>query len=182
MSRAAELLAQLHELGVTATLTPAGKVAIEPDSRVPDPLWTELTAHRDELAELLAQVHARTALVPEPWRADPAKIPRHAKVGEDPRPDLDRSDLWERLLRFPLDADDPLGVYGRLLGARARGAVLEVRAGRWKLAPTLDPTERVSVWATRSDWDRDAAIWLKPESREVVALLALLPVPAESQR
>lgn len=130
------------------------------------------------------QPDEQSARVPlsESWCADPACVPWHPEAGEDPRPDLAGSDLWERLLRLPLDADDPQGVYGRLLGARACGAVLELGAGRWKLAPSLDPTERVSVWATRADWDRDAAIWLKPKSREIVALLALLPVPEEARR
>ncbi len=120
--------------------------------------------------------------VSESWRADPASVPWRHEVGGDPRPDLAGSDLWEWLLRLPQDDDDPQGVYGRLLGARACGAILELRAGRWKLAPTLDPTERISVWATRADWDRDAAIWLKPKSREIVALLAMLPVSEEARR
>lgn len=180
MTRAAELLEELHHLGVGVTLTPAGKVHVEPEGLVPDPLWPELRAHRDELAELLTQP-PRSEL-PLFWRADPASLTWPSPAGEDPRPDLPGSDLWERLLHLPLDADDPQGVYGRLLAARACGAVLDLRAGRWKLAPTLDPTERVSVWATRADWDRDAATWLQPKCREIVTLLGRLPIPEEARR
>jgi hypothetical protein len=55
-------------------------------------------------------------------------------------------------------------------------AAAELKA---RLAPTIDPTERLSVWQTRSDWDRDVETWLKPKSRELAALLGQLPVPAE---
>lgn len=181
MTRAVELLKELHNLGVGVTLTPAGKVHVEPDGLVPDTLWPELKAHRDELAELLAQPHQPE--LSESWSADPSAMAWPANVGDDPRPDLPASELWAALLLFASgDAAKPNGVYGRLLGARACGAVLEWRNRHWKLAPTLDPTERISVWATRADWDRDAAIWLKPKSREIVALLALLPVPQETRR
>lgn len=180
MTRAVELLEELRHLGVGVTLTPAGKVHVEPHTLVPDALWPDLKAHRDELAELLAQPpHSELS---ESWRADPSAMTWPSSVGEDPRPDLAGSALWTRLLHLPLDADDPHGVYGRLLGARACGAVLEWRNTCWKLAPTFDATERMSIWATRADWERDAAIWLKPKSQEIVALLRLLPVPEETHR
>jgi hypothetical protein len=76
------------------------------------------------------------------------------------------------------DATDPYGVYGRLLAARACGAILEWRGNRWKLAPTVDPTERLSVWQDQAAWDRDAERWLRPRSREIAALRRQLPVPA----
>jgi hypothetical protein len=176
VSAAAELLAELRSLQVEASLNPEGRLKLRPASRVPEALLAELRAHRDELVELVAQVPARS----EPWQADPPAMPWHTQPGEDPRPDLPDSALWTRLLQLASgDADDPHGVYGRLLGARACGAVLERRGGRWRLAPTIDPTERLSVWQTRSDWDRDVETWLKPKSRELAALLAQLPVPVE---
>ncbi len=114
--------------------------------------------------------------VPETWQADPPSMPWHTRPGEDPRPDLPGTDLWAGLLQLSArDADDPRGVYGRLLGARACGAVLARRGNRWVLAPTMDPAERVSIWATRADWERDAERWLRPKSREIVALLGQLP-------
>jgi len=126
---------------------------------------------------------ARPVPVPEPWRADPPDVLWPSQVGQDPRPDLAGSELWARLLQLASgDAGDSQGTYGRLLGARACGAVLERRAGRWRLAPTLDLTERLSTWQDRESWNRDAATWLKPKSREIVALLAMLPVPEEARR
>lgn len=111
---------------------------------------------------------------------------RHALArapGEDPRPDLPGTELWALLLQFASDdACDPQGVYGRLLGARACGAVLERSKGRWTLAPTIDPRERLSVWADRESWDRDAESWLTPTSRAIVTLLGRLPVPEEAGR
>jgi hypothetical protein len=161
----AELLAELRSLQVEASLNPEGRLKLCPASRVPEALLAELKAHRDEVVELLAQGPAPS----EPWRADPPDVLW---------PDLPGSALWARLLGLAAgDADDPQGTYGRLLGARACGAVLERRGGRWRLAPVLDPTERVSVWATKADWDADAERWLRPKSREIVSLLGQLPAP-----
>lgn len=100
------------------------------------------------------------------------------RVGTDPRPDLPGNEQWAALLRLARgDADDASGVYGRLHGARCCGAVLESRRRRWKLAPTIDPTERLSVWESHEAWDRDAAKWLRPYSRQIVELLDQLPLP-----
>lgn len=117
-----------------------------------------------------------------PWQtASEPTPPRPGLVGEDPRRDLPGSELWAALLQLAsADAGDPLGVYGRLHAARCCGAVLESRSGRWKLAPTIDPTERLSVWESREAWGRDAANWLLPRSRHIVKLLAQLPSPSES--
>jgi hypothetical protein len=168
----AELLAELRSLQVEASLNPEGRLKLCPASRVPEALLAELKAHRDEVVELLAQGPAPS----EPWRADPPDVLWPSQVGQDPRPDLPGSALWARLLGLAAgDADDPQGTYGRLLGARACGAVLERRGGRWRLAPVLDPTERVSVWATKADWDADAERWLRPRAREIVSLLGQLP-------
>ena len=117
------------------------------------------------------------------WQADPSDLAWPSPVGEDPRADLPGGELWTALFRLAAgDADDPGGTYGRLLGARACGALLERRAGRWKLAPTIDPTERLSVWADRESWDRDAESWLKPRSREILLMLAQLPPPDEGPK
>ncbi|MDA8394215.1 MAG: hypothetical protein M0T72_03065 [Candidatus Dormibacteraeota bacterium] len=125
------------------------------------------------LRELMAQRGREST-----WTADPPAVSWHTPPGEDPRTDLPGSDLWARLLLLAAgDADDSSGVYGRLLGARACGAVLQWRAGRWRLAPTLDASERLSVWADREAWDADARRWLKPRAQELVALLAQLPAP-----
>jgi len=168
----AELLAELRSLQVEASLNPEGRLKLCPASRVPEALLAELKAHRDEVVELLAQGPAPS----EPWRAGPPGALWPSRVGQDPRPDLPGGELWTSLLQLASgDADDPHGVYGRLLGARACGAVLERRGGRWRLAPVLDPTERLSVWATKADWDADAERWLRPKSREIVALLGRLP-------
>ena len=163
------LLERLSAVGVTVRLSRPGRIALAPVARIPDELRAEVVAHKGELAELVER-QART------WEADPSTMPWHTRPGEDPRPDLPGTDLWAALLQLAAgDADDPRGVYGRLLGARACGAVLEWRSGRWKLAPTMDPAERVSTWATRADWERDADRWLRPKSREIVALLGQLP-------
>lgn len=133
------------------------------------------------LRELMAQREARRpdpAHVEVAWSADPAAMPWHTPPGEDPRPDLPDSDLWARLLLLASgDASDPHSTYGRLLGARACGAVLERRGKGWKLAPTLDPSERLSVWADEPAWQADAERWLRPRAAEITALLAQLPPP-----
>jgi hypothetical protein len=160
MNAAAELLAELRSLQVEARLNPEGRLALRPASRVPAALLAELKAHRDEVVELLA----RGPAPPTPWQADPSALSWSSQVGEDPRPDLPGSELWTRLLQLaPGDADDPHGVYGRLLGARACGAVLQLAAGRWKLAPTIDPGERLSTWHDRESWEVDFDRWLKPK-------------------
>lgn len=172
----AAILERLAQLEVEARPAAGGMIALEPGGRTPTDLRQEILAHKPELLAILER-QART------WQADPPAMPWHTRPGEDPRPDLPGTELWACLLHVASgDASDPQGVYGRLLGARACGAVLEARAGRWKLAPTLDPTERVSVWATRADWDRDAATWLQPKCREIVTLLGRLPIPEEARR
>ena len=109
------------------------------------------------------------------WTADPSAL-RWNPLGEDPRPDLEGSELWARLLQLASgDAADPYGVYGRLLGARACGAVLERRGKGWRLVPTVDPSERLSVWADQAAWDADAERWLRPRAAEITALLRHLP-------
>ncbi len=138
------------------------------------------------LRELMAQREARgedpgvAAPVEPTWTVDPPDelAPWPRPLGDDPRPDLEGSALWSRLLQLAAgDADDPGGVYGRLLGARACGAILERQGKGWRLAPTLDPGERLSVWANRADWEADAEKWLKPRAAEIVALLRQLPAP-----
>lgn len=178
MSRAAELLEALRLVGATAELTVEGKVSIGPADLVPAGLMTELKANRDALAAELAQ---QRGSVSGAWRADPASLAWPSQVGEDPRPDLPGSELWGTLLTLAAgDWDDPRGTYGRVLGARACGALLERQAGRWKLAPVIDPSERLSVWQDRESWDRDAATWLGPRTKEITALLRQLPAPARS--
>jgi hypothetical protein len=167
------ILERLEALGVSVSLTGDCEhpLRLAPADRIPLELRPEVVAHKAELAELVA----RQAGV---WQADPSALAWPSNVGEDPRPDLAGSELWTALLQLASgDADDPQGTYGRLKAARACGAVLELRAGRWKLAPTIDPTERLSTWQDRETWDRDAATWLKPKSGEIVDLLRRLPVP-----
>ena len=169
-SPAAELLEELHRLGVEAVPTDHGTLKVRPADRIPAPVLAELRLHRDEVLELLERQRA--------WQADPTSMPWHTRPGEDPRPDLPGSDLWSRLLLLAAgDADDPGGVSGRLLACRACGGVLEARGRRWRLAPTVDPSERLSVWADRQAWDRDAEKWLRPRAQEIAALLGQLPPP-----
>ena len=165
------LLERLEAMGVRVRLTGDAEhpVRLAPADRIPAELRLELVARKLELAALVER-QART------WQADPAAMPWHTRPGEDTRPDLPGTDLWAALLQLAAgDADDPRGVYGRLLGARACGAVLQRRGSRWVLAPTIDPTERLSTWQARSDWDRDAERWLRPRAREIMVLLAQLP-------
>lgn len=128
------------------------------------------------LRQLMGELESR-----RPWQiADQPTPPPSGLVGEDSRRDLPGSELWGALLQLAsADAGDPLGVYGRLHAARCCGAVLERRSGKWKLAPTIDPTERLSVWESREAWDRDAANWLLPRSCDIVKLLTQLPSPSE---
>ena len=163
------LLERLSAVGVTVRLSGPGRIALSPVALIPDELRPEVVAHKAELVELVER-QART------WQADPSDLAWPSQVGEDPRPDLSGTELWARLLQLASgDADAPQGIYGRLLGARACGAILERRNGRWKLAPTIDPSERLSTWQDRESWDADAERWLKPRSREIVALLGQLP-------
>ncbi len=170
----AAILERLQALGVIVepTSDPEHPILLRPADRIPVAMRPEIAALKTELAELIS-------LAPSPaWQADPSRMPWPRPLGDDPRPDLKGSDLWSDLLLLASgDADDPRGVYGRLLGARACGAVLEWRAGRWRLAPTIDLTERLSVWANRADWEADAEKWLKPRAAEIVALLRQLPAP-----
>ncbi|MHB1523020.1 MAG: hypothetical protein ACYCS9_05835 [Candidatus Dormibacteria bacterium] len=126
--------------------------------------------------ERLRALKAKLAAAPgESWVTTPDRMPWHLRPGQDPRPDLPGSELWSRLLLLASgDADDPSGLYGRLLAARACGAVLEQRGNRWKLAPTIDPTEQVSVWQDQAAWDADAAKWLRPRSRGITRRLLAL--------
>ncbi len=139
------------------------------------------------LRELIAQRQARRSdpapiAVPPAWSADPPQLlSGRARVEEEPRPDLPGSELWSALLRLASgDADDTGGVFGRLLACRACGGRLERRDGRWMLAPVLDAQEQLSIWADRAAWEADAERWLKPRSREIVALLRKLP-PSEGE-
>lgn len=169
-----ELLERLAAAGVTVELRadPAHPIWLGPVSRIPSELRPEVVASKSELAALLAQRQERT------WQADPSAMPWPSAVGEDPRPDLEGSELWARLLLAASgDASDPHGTYGRLLACRACGGRLEWRGGRWRLAPTIDATERVSVWADRAAWEADAERWLRPRAREITRLLAQLPPP-----
>jgi hypothetical protein len=169
---AVELLEELQHLGVEAFPTDHGTLKVRPADRIPQQLLAELRLHRDELLALLQTQRA--------WSADPPQLfrSRRARVDEDPRPDLPGSELWARLLQLAAgDARDPAGTYGRLLGARACGAVLERRGDRWRLAPTLDPREQDSVWADRAAWEADAERWLRPRAQEVTRLLRQLPPP-----
>lgn len=174
-----ELLERLAAAGVTVELRadPEHPIWLGPVSRIPSELRPEVVASKSELAALLAERQERA------WVADPPAMPWHTRPGEDPRPDLEAdSGLWSELLQLAAgDADDPAGTFGRLLGCRACGGRLERRSGRWRLAPVLDPGERLSVWDSREAWDRDAAKWLKPRSREIVRLLRQLPGPDEAE-
>lgn len=134
------------------------------------------------LRELIAQRQARRSdpapiAVPPAWQADPPQlVSGRASVDEDPRPDLPGSELWSELLRLASgDADDPAGTFGRLKACRACGGLLEWRGISWKLSPTIDPAEQLSIWADGAAWEADAERWLRPRSREIIALLAKLP-------
>lgn len=167
------LLERLEALGVTVRLTGDSDhpIRLSPQYRIPAELRPDVVARKRDLAALLER-QART------WQDDASDLIWPSVTGEDPRPDLPGTELWAHLLEAAGgDADDPQSVYGRLLGARACGAVLERRNGRWKLAPTVDPTERRSTWQDRESWDRDAERWLKPRSREIVTLLRQLDAP-----
>ena len=166
------ILERLEALGVTVRVSNGGGAALVPGGRTPPELLAEARAHKAEVLALLER-RERT------WSADPSAMSWPRRVDEDPRPDLPGSDLWARLLLLAAGAgaDDPHGVYGRVLGARACGAVLEWRGRGWRLRPTVDPTERESTWATEADWKSDAERWLRPSAREITRLLAQLPPP-----
>lgn len=172
MITATELFRRLEAAGVHARLEANPlRLMVGPESAISPELRAELEgdAARAGLIQLLRE---RT------WQAGAPGRTYGLPVGVDPRPDLLGSDLWASLLRLAGgDAADFGGVYGRLHGARCCGAVLESRSGRWKLAPTIDLSERLSVWASRESWDADAERWLKPRSREIVELLRQLPPP-----
>lgn len=168
------LLERLERLGVVVELAenPEHPIVLRPANLIPDELRPEIVAQKVELAELMQ----RRRSVPEPWRADPSRLSWPSPLGQDPRPDLPGSGHWHLLLLLAArDADDPQGTYGRLLAARACGAVLVARGGRWKIEPTVDPDERLSVWQDRESWDRDAATWLGPRTKEITSLLRRLP-------
>lgn len=178
MSRARQLLQELHDLGVAVTLTTAGKVHVEPDGVVPDTLWPELTAHRDELAELLRAPDAAQRLC-QFWSTAPESLTWPPRVGDDPRPDLPGSPLWSSLLALAAaDANDPQRLYGSLHGFRCCGAVLEPCQDRWRLAPTIDPNERVSIWHSWASWDRDCSEWLRLHGARLRELLAQVSTTA----
>ena len=172
MSDAIEMLRRLEAAGAHARL--AGnptRLVVGPERAISPQLRAELqqAAVRRELVQLLLQ---------QVWATDPPSLPWQMSPGEDPRPDLPGSALWGQLLRLAAgDADDPAGTYGRLKAARACGVLLERRGNGWKLSPTIDPTERLSVWADRDAWDRDAERWLRPHSRRILKLLRQLPPP-----
>ena len=168
------ILQRLGELGVTVRLASPGTIGLAPGGRTPPDLREEILAHKPELLALLER-RERT------WTQDPARMPWHTRPGEDPRPDLDGSERWQALLLLASgDASDPHGTYGRLLAARACGAVVERRDGRWKLIPIIDPSERLSVWADEAAWQADVERWLRPSAREIVGLLRQLPPPEEA--
>lgn len=170
------ILERLAALGVTVERRTDSEhpILLNPASRIPAELRPEVVAHKRDLAALL-QRRERA------WSADPPEVCQwNCSPGEDPRPDLPDSDVWGRLLQLASgDTYDQSGVYGRLLGARACGAVLEWGGRRWKLGPTIDPSERISVWAAREAWEADVERWLRPRSREIVALLGQIPPPVE---
>ena len=172
-----ELLERLAALGVTPRLHPDGSVGLAPAGRTPPGLLAEAKARKLELADLLER-RERT------WQDPPEAVATWPRpLGEDPRPDLPGSELWGRLLRLAGgDAHDPGGVYGRLLGARACGGLLQWRGKGWQLAPTLDPTEWRSTWADEAAWQADAERWLRPRAQEITALLAQLPPPEGAAR
>lgn len=172
MSRAADLLEELHRLGVSATLTPAGKVHIAPSKLVPDSMWPELRAHRDELAALVA------ARPPSKAWADPAPPPVE-RPPSDPRPELLADSLaWAHLLAFAsIDRSDFKGLYGVVHDARCGGALLSFTHGRWRLEPRLDPAELVSIWHDEAAWEVDRGRYLVPHRERLTALLRLVPTP-----
>ena len=175
MSNAIEVLQRLQAAGAHARL--AGnptRLVVGPEEAISPELRAELqqAAVRRELVQLLLQ---------QVWAADPPSMPWHTRPGDDPRPDLPRSDLWSVLLRLAAgDASDPAGTYGRLKAARACGAVLQWHGDRWRLAATIDPREQDSVWATEADWQVDAEKWLRPRAQEIAALLRRLRPPGQT--
>lgn len=164
------ILQRLDGLGVALGRLGDGRLGVSRAAvaLIPTELRRQIVAHEPELYALI-EARARA------WSADPPAMAWHTRPGQDPRPDLPRSDLWSRMLLLAAgDAGEPGGVYGRLLACRACGGLLERRGDRWRLAPTIDPTERLSVWADRQAWDRDAQRWLRPRAREIAALLRQL--------
>ncbi len=169
------ILEQLDRLGVAVGFLRDGRVGLSRAAvaLIPAELRRQIVAHEPELHALIG-ARART------WSADPPAMAWLTRPGEDPRPDLDGSERWQALLLLASgDASDPHGTYGRLLAARACGAVLERRDGRWKLIPIIDPSERLSVWADEAAWQADAEKWLRPRAQEIAALLGQLPPPDE---
>ena len=169
-----DLLARLAKLGVSVRLAAPDKLGLAPAARISDDLRREVVAHKPELITVLA---ARQSL--QAWAGSLPPPVGHRRVGEDPRPDLPGSPLWSCLLALAAtEADDPRGLYGCLHGFRCCGAVLKPYQGRWRLAPTIDPSERVSIWHSRESWDRDCSEWLRPHVARLRELLAQVPMPS----
>lgn len=165
---AAELLEQLDGLGIAVQLDGPDRLRLLPTP--PAELIPELRAAKPELVALVA---ARSAACAEatPTRASSAPL-------SDPRPDLagDSAD-WTCLLALA-EAVPPAVFAGVLHGFRCCGARLTHERGRWRFTPTIDPTERISLWQDHAAWERDRAEWLLPFRPQVVAVLTQLPPPS----
>lgn len=162
--RAQELLGLLESSGVAvqAIRDADHPILLTPLERIPADLMPIVAASKHQLAALLR-------------RREEAELPRYGycpSTREDSRPDLPRSAEWVRLLSLAAsDAEDPSGLYGRLVTFRACGGYLDFRGGRWRLVATIDPTLRSSTWASEAEWKADRDRWLLPYEGEIAELL-----------
>ncbi len=102
------------------------------------------TPDLDRIRGLLAELRTRKADVVEylrergrPATGDPTEANpfAHPPVPADPRPDLPGGEAWRRLLAlaWPIDGQDPHGLYGALAGLRCCGAELALMDSKWVL-------------------------------------------------
>lgn len=147
------LLYILERRGFTVTLQ-NGSLRVNPASRLTDDLRAAIRDHRDELVAMLTAAQ------------------RAPSPSSDPRPDLGDSDVWTALLAeaHKLDADDPNGAYGALLGLRACGCQILKTSRGPRLAPSCG--DEVAGWASPSEWMRDVQKYVFPHADRIKGLLA----------
>ena len=164
---AAELLAQLRALGVSARLRGPDTIRLSPSDVIPPALLEAVRAAKPELILLLADQWA--------WSDEP---PVALVTGPltDPRPDLSEdSAAWDELLRLAQAVESEFAYV--LHGMRACGCLLAYERGAWRMRPLLDRSERRSVWQHHAAWERDRERWLVPYQNALIRLLGMLPAP-----
>jgi hypothetical protein len=164
---AAELLAQLRALGVSAKLRGPDTIRLSPSDVIPPALLDAVRAAKPELILLLADQWT--------WSDDPPVVLVTGPL-TDPRPDLaEDSAAWSELLRLAQAVESEFAYL--LHGMRACGTLLAYERGTFRMRPLIDPTERLSIWQTNAAWEADRSKWLVPYQTALIRLLGMLPAP-----